>query len=49
MAKFAYNNAKNINIDYMFFELSCKYYFYIFYKKKLQLLLKVKNYKKFYF
>ena len=35
IAKFAYNNAKNFNNGYMLFQLNCKYYFSIFYKKDL--------------
>ena len=33
IVKFAYNNAKNIKIDYTFFEFHSKYYYHIFYKK----------------
>lgn len=33
MAKFAYNNAKNATTSYTPFELNCKYYLQISYKK----------------
>ena len=42
MTKFAYNNAKNINIGHIFFEFNCKYYLYIFYKENLNSYLKSK-------
>ena len=35
MAEFAYNNAKNASIGHTPFELNCKYYFRVFYKKDL--------------
>ena len=35
MAKFAYNNAKNISIGHMSFKLNCGYHFCIFYKENL--------------
>ena len=31
--KFIYNNARNISISYIFFELDHNYYSYILYKK----------------
>ena len=34
MAEFAYNNAKNANISYTLFELNCRYYPRVFYKKE---------------
>ena len=46
MAKFVYNNAKNANINYIFFTFNYKYYFCIFYKKNLDLQLKSKIIKK---
>ena len=33
IAKFAYNNTKNTNINHLSFELNCRYYFCIFYKE----------------
>ena len=33
MAKFAYNNYKNANIDYTFFKLDYGYHAYISFKK----------------
>ena len=35
MTKFAYNNAKNASISNISFELNCKYYFYMPYKKNI--------------
>lgn len=35
MTGFAYNNAKNANTSHMFFELNCRYYPYILYKKNV--------------
>lgn len=35
IAKFAYNNIKNINTSYTPFEHNCDYHSFIFYKKKL--------------
>lgn len=33
ITKFAFNNAKNVNISYIFFELNCSYYPYVFSEK----------------
>lgn len=35
MAKFAYNDAENVNVSYMPFELNCGYYFLVSYKKNI--------------
>lgn len=43
MAKFAYNNVKNINISYILFELNYNYYFYMLYKKNVELYFKSKS------
>lgn len=40
MAEFAYNNTKNANIGYMFFELNYEYYLQISYKKDINSHLK---------
>ena len=42
MIKFAYNNIKNRNISYVFFEFNYAYYFYIFYKKDFNLYFQFK-------
>ena len=42
MAEFAYNNAKNTSTNHMIFELNCKFYPYISYKKNLDPHLKLK-------
>ena len=42
MAKFIYNKAKNASIVYIFFELNCKYYLCISYKKDFNPLSKLK-------
>ena len=42
MAKFIYNNIKNANTNHIFFKLNCKYYFYIFYEKNLDLYSKLR-------
>ena len=34
MAKFAYNNSKNTNINHTFFKLNCSYHPQIFFKNK---------------
>lgn len=34
MAKFAYNNVKNVSISYTLFEFSYKYYSQIFFQEK---------------
>ena len=46
MVKFAYNNAKNASTGYTFFELNCKYYPCVSYKKDLDLCSKSKTAKK---
>ena len=43
MAEFAYNNAINASTDYTSFELNCGYYPWVFFQKKSQSLLIVKN------
>lgn len=43
MAKFAYNNAKNININHTLFELNYGYYPYVFYKKDIDPYFKSKS------
>ena len=48
IADLVYNNTKNININSIFFEFNCKYYSYIFYKKDLNLCLKLKTVKEFF-
>ena len=35
MVGFAYNNAKYASIGYMLFELICRYYPHVFYKKNV--------------
>lgn len=45
-AKFIDNYAKNPNISHMFFEFNYKYNLWIFYKKNLDLCLKLKIIKK---
>lgn len=35
MIEFVYNNTKNASIDYIFIELNCKYYLFIFFKKDI--------------
>lgn len=35
IARFTYNNTKNINITYIFFELNYGYHLYIFCKKNI--------------
>ena len=49
MAKFIYNNTKNVNFDYISFELNYDYYLYISYKKNLNSYLKLKIIKKLLF
>lgn len=46
MAKFAYNNLKNINIGFMFYELNYQYYSSISYKKNVDFNSKLKIVKK---
>ena len=43
MAKFVYNNIKNIKINYIFFELNFNYYLDIFYSKNINLYYKYKS------
>ena len=43
---FVYNNIRNINTNYLLFKLNYRYYLYIFYKKDLNLYLKLKFIKK---
>lgn len=40
--QFIYHNAKNINIDYISFELNYKHYFCMFYKKNINFKFKFK-------
>ena len=40
MAKFAYNNVKNISTGHTFFELNYGYHFFVSYKEDLDLCLK---------
>ena len=35
MVKFTYNNAKNINTNYMLFEFNCYYHPHIFFKEHI--------------
>ena len=42
MVEFAYTNAKNARIRYIFFEFNYKYYLYVFYKEDLDLYSKSK-------
>ena len=46
MAKFAYINTKNANIDYTPFEFNCKYHSCIFYEKNFDSRSKSKTTKK---
>ena len=46
MTKFAYNNIKNANTGYIFFEFNCKYHFCISYEKNFDLYSKLKSVKK---
>lgn len=46
MAKFTYNNAKNIRIGHILFKLNSRYYLYVFYKKNFDICLKSKTAKK---
>ena len=46
MAKFAYNNAKNVNTGYTPVELNCKYHPHVFYEEDLNPCLKSKTRKK---
>ena len=46
IAEFAYNNTQNVSTGYISFELNCKYYFCIFYKKNFNLYSKSKTVKK---
>ena len=49
MIEFVYNNAKNANISYTYFEFNYKYYSYIFYKKDFNSCSKLKIIKKQFF
>ena len=40
MVEFAYNNAKNVNISYIFFEFNCNFYLYISFEEDIDLCLK---------
>ena len=42
IAEFAYNNTKNISTSHTPFELNCRYYFWISYKKEVDLCSKSK-------
>ena len=42
MAKFIYNNIKNINIKHILFKINNKYYLYIFYKNNINFCFKFK-------
>ena len=46
MVEFVYNNAKNINIGYIFFERNYEYHLYVSYEKNLNLYSKLKSAKK---
>lgn len=46
MAKFAYNNTKNRNTSYTFFELNYKYHFFVFYQENFDSCSKSKVVKK---
>ena len=48
MAKFAYNNAKNISIGYTLFKFNCRYYLCVFYKENLNLYSKLRIMKEFF-
>ncbi len=43
MAEFAYNNIKNVNIGYTFFELNCNYHFHVSYKENIDSYFKLKS------
>lgn len=43
MAKFIYNNAKIMSIDYIFFELNYNYYLFIFFEKNTNLHFYIKT------
>lgn len=42
IAKFIFNNIKNINVRYILFRLNCRYHLYISYKKDIKLYFKPK-------
>ena len=42
MDEFAYNNAKNANTSHILLEHNCKYHLQVFYKKDLDLRLKLR-------
>ena len=43
MAKFAYNNTKNISTSHMLFELNCGYHFLMLYIEEVDLRSKLKS------
>lgn len=43
MAEFAYNNTKNASIGRISFQLNCDYYFWLSYKKDIDLYSKLKS------
>ena len=43
MTKFNYNNGKNVNTSYKFFELNCKYHPQISYQKDVNVCSKSKS------
>ena len=43
MAKFAYNNAKNISTSHTLFELNCNYHLWILYEEKVDFCSKSKS------
>ena len=43
MAKFAYNNAKNVSTGHTPFELNCGYHLWVFYKEHINLHSKSKS------
>ena len=47
--EFVYNNIKNANIDYMFFELNYRYHPWVCYKKDLDLHSNLKIAEKLFF
>ena len=46
MVEFAYNNTKNANTGYLFFELNYSYHFYLSFNKNINLYFKSKTAKK---
>ena len=49
MAEFAYNNAKNANIDHISFKLNCGYHFLVSYKEDLDFHSKSKTVEELFF